>query len=616
MTNWKGFLLFGILPVLLANAPLPAQTVRARALADLPDEITGYQVHIIYAVPAGGQDSGLDVNGTLDRSVQSFQQWLAARTGGRSLRLDTSAGRADISFLRLAEGSGDVLAAGGFARAAIEAEVVAAGFDDPKKFYAVYYDGEGGAACAESAWPPDTVGSVAVLYLRGPACEAADFTGDPGAPGYRELVMLHQLMHGFGFVARCAPNQGLSGNLTSDPQDLMANEASAPWNPVNLDANHTDYYAHNNPGCLDLAQSVFLDQGSAAADSAPPAWPLPGTAAEDCAQEPALGSQQTGALATLNFLNATGREVEFHWLDQTGARALSRILLPWQAVQEATYEGGQWVVSETDGTCLAIYRAAAGYQRALLRPGRMAIAQGGIGEAFSLQPGLAPGTWVSVYGSGLAAGTASWSPAADQPLPVGLGATSVLVNGLPAPVSFVSPGQVNFLVPSGVAPGAVTVEVRNGPDRATLSMQASGVLPALYGVPLQTQAGAATYWMTALATRPSDASPVLVGNAAVDSRVARAAHAGDLLQLYAIGLGPTDPPVATDKPFTGSAPLRDGARVWFGTGEGQVQFAGLVSTGLYQINVVIPATVGAGDVLVTVEVEGVRSPGNVLLKVE
>jgi uncharacterized protein (TIGR03437 family) len=246
----------------------------------------------------------------------------------------------------------------------------------------------------------------------------------------------------------------------------------------------------------------------------------------------------------------------------------------------------------------------------------MAIAPGGIGEAFSLQPGLAPGTWVSVYGSGLAAGTASWSPAADQPLPVGLGATSVLVNGLPAAVSFVSPDQVNFLVPSGVAPGAVTVEVRNGPDRATVSMQASGVLPALYGVPRQTQAGATAYWMTALATGPSDASPVLVGKAAVDSGVARAAHAGALLQLDAIGLGPTNPPVATDKPFTGSAPLRDGARVWFGTDEGQVQFAGLVSTGLYQINVMIPATVGAGDVFVTVEVEGVRSPGNVLLKVE
>jgi uncharacterized protein (TIGR03437 family) len=321
-------------------------------------------------------------------------------------------------------------------------------------------------------------------------------------------------------------------------------------------------------------------------------------------------------LATLNFLNATEREVEFHWLDPTGARALSRTLLPWQAVQQATYQGGQWLVSETDGRCIAIYAVSAGYQRALLRPGQMAIAQGGIGEAFSLQPGLAPGTWVSLYGSVLSTGTASWSPAADLPLPVGLGSTTVLVNGLLAPVSFVSPGQINFLVPSGVTPGPVNVEVRNGPDRAVLSTQASVVLPALYAIPQQTQTGAFTYWLTALASGPTDKSPVLVGNAAVDSRVVRGAHSGDLLQLYAIGLGPTDPAVPTDKPFAGSAPLQGGARVWFGTDAGNVKFAGLVATGLYQVNVVIPTSVGAGDVFVTVEVDGVRSRNNVLLKVQ
>jgi uncharacterized protein (TIGR03437 family) len=37
---------------------------------------------------------------------------------------------------------------------------------------------------------------------------------------------------------------------------------------------------------------------------------------------------------------------------------------------------------------------------------------------------------------------------------------------------------------------------------------------------------------------------------------------------------------------------------------------------LYQVNVMIPMTVGAGDVFVTVEVDGVKSRGNVLLKVQ
>ena len=59
---------------------------------------------------------------------------------------------------------------------------------------------------------------------------------------------------------------------------------------------------------------------------------------------------------------------------------------------------------------------------------------------------VAPGEFISIFGTGLASTTAS---ATSLPLPgqAGLGGVQVTVNGVYAPLSYVSPTQINLLVP-------------------------------------------------------------------------------------------------------------------------------------------------------------------------
>src|SRR5580658_1377392 len=74
------------------------------------------------------------------------------------------------------------------------------------------------------------------------------------------------------------------------------------------------------------------------------------------------------------------------------------------------------------------------------------IEQGGIVNGASWSSPVAPGEIVSIFGADLAAAEQS----ASAPLPLNLGGTSVTINGIPAPLAFVSPTQINAYAPSSL----------------------------------------------------------------------------------------------------------------------------------------------------------------------
>lgn len=96
--------------------------------------------------------------------------------------------------------------------------------------------------------------------------------------------------------------------------------------------------------------------------------------------------------------------------------------------------------------------------------------------SFSLR--LAPGSIAAAFGQRLATATET---AGTIPLPTTLAGTTVRVNGEPAPLFFVSPGQVNFLIPNGTPAGAASIEVEAGDgtiSRGTIDV--SPVAPGLF----------------------------------------------------------------------------------------------------------------------------------------
>ncbi|MEM7676582.1 MAG: hypothetical protein AAF449_11325 [Myxococcota bacterium] len=237
--------------------------VPGRVLADQPDESALYQVHAIYVVPSDGQDRQLDVNGALERSITAFNTWLARQANGARVRFDRIDGQLDISFFRSSQTDAEMADNGPFVRDVLEDELSAAGFDQPNKMYAVYYDGTSTFACGGCTWPPDFVGRVVALYLNGlptftVPCRAHRFANDQDDLGYYEFAMLHEIVHALGFAALCAPNQGIGPHTTDDPLDLMY-AGDQPWQPARLDPGRDDYYDHGIDDCLDLKDSAFLE---------------------------------------------------------------------------------------------------------------------------------------------------------------------------------------------------------------------------------------------------------------------------------------------------------------------------------------------------------------------
>ena len=104
------------------------------------------------------------------------------------------------------------------------------------------------------------------------------------------------------------------------------------------------------------------------------------------------------------------------------------------------------------------------------------IANGGVVNAASYAPLIAPGSFVSIYGQNLADASASWASAITdgKTLPTSLGGVQVQINGKKAFVNYVAPGQINVLTPPDSTTGLVDIDVATNHGTATATV-GSGV---------------------------------------------------------------------------------------------------------------------------------------------
>jgi len=235
-------------------------TCTARSERDRPDDDPGYQVHVVYVIPADGVDRQLDLDGTISTSIAAADSWFTTAAGGRALRFDRYQGCLDITFYRMQRTDAEVEAQDAYVRNIIELELDNHGLTRPNKLYAAYYDGASNYACGGGAWPPQLLGQVGALYLHGVIggtlhCDDTPITTTP-TPGYWEFAILHELIHTLGMVPTCAPHETLSGHASDGPTDLMYS-GSEPWAPAILDLGNDDYFGSGS--CVDLSRSVYLD---------------------------------------------------------------------------------------------------------------------------------------------------------------------------------------------------------------------------------------------------------------------------------------------------------------------------------------------------------------------
>lgn len=237
--------------------------------------------------------------------------------------------------------------------------------------------------------------------------------------------------------------------------------------------------------------------------------------------------------------------------------------------------------------------------------------QNGVLNGASLQPGLVAGSWFAVFGANFGSTTRIWNAATeivDGNLPQSLDGVGVTVNGKPAAIYFISPGQINAQAPddAGLGPVEVVVTTPTGTsDPVIVDLQ-----PAAPGLFVFDPLG--RKYAAAVAADGSYLGPAALFGDALATRTARP---GETILLFGTGFGRTDPPVPPGKIFTGAASLAEPASVTIAGLPAAVAFAGLSGAGLYQINVTVPANAPPGDQPVVVRLSGRTSQDGVVLAV-
>jgi uncharacterized protein (TIGR03437 family) len=219
------------------------------------------------------------------------------------------------------------------------------------------------------------------------------------------------------------------------------------------------------------------------------------------------------------------------------------------------------------------------------------------------------GSWVSIYGTGLATTTRAWqsSDFVGTALPTTIDNVSVLIDGKKAAIGYVSPGQLNVIAPTDTATGSVAVQVTslNGTATGTATMQ--GYSPAFFT--FQSKYAAARHNSDGVAVAPAG----YLG-ASVPSRPAQP---GESIQIYATGLGPTTPAVSASQLLSAPAQISNLSQlqVTVGGATATVQYAGIVAPGEYQINLIVPQQQD-GDQTIVATIGGVASQASVFLPVQ
>jgi uncharacterized protein (TIGR03437 family) len=243
-----------------------------------------------------------------------------------------------------------------------------------------------------------------------------------------------------------------------------------------------------------------------------------------------------------------------------------------------------------------------------LRSSAPTIMPGGIVPVYSSVTTIQPGEWVSIYGTNLASSTLSW----NGNFPTSLGGTSVTINGKAAYLWFVSPTQINLQAPGDIATGSVPVVVTTASGTATSTVMLAQFAPSFLlldtkhvaGIILRSDGSGAYGGGTYDILGPTGTS---LGYATI------AAKAGDIVEIFAGGLGPTNPAVPPGQAFSGAAQAINPVTLLVNNVRLTPTFAGLVSAGLYQVNLTIPASLGTGDVSLVATVGGVQTPPNVVI---
>jgi uncharacterized protein (TIGR03437 family) len=333
---------------------------------------------------------------------------------------------------------------------------------------------------------------------------------------------------------------------------------------------------HRESGVAGCAPSavVLTETGIPNNFSVPAGWPanLVATMTDDC------GNGIEGGAVAANFSNGDA---------------------PLSLADQGS--GGQyvatWQPSNLSNTIVTLYGTSGVLKPALAQLAGVVTANqapvlnpNGVVDGFTFLAGgaLAPGTVASAFGAGLATSKTPASP--PTPLPTAYQSTQLIVGGFLTPLYYVSPTQLNVEIPAEI--------------RALQQYPAVGVVNGALTLPVTVPVVPIAPGVAAF----GDGSVIAQDSNFALVNAASPAHPGESIVIYLVGMGATNPAIASGKAAPGlnpgdtlaSATVQPVVNV--GNQTAKILFAGLTpgAIGLYQINFTVPSTVSAGSQSLTV----------------
>lgn len=190
------------------------------------------------------------------------------------------------------------------------------------------------------------------------------------------------------------------------------------------------------------------------------------------------------------------------------------------------------------------------------------------GASFRTGQPVTGGSWAAAFGT---FANVTQTTASVSPIPKSLGGVTVSVNGVAAPVYFVSPTQVNFLVPFAVTPGLRNVEIKTASATLTGTVRVMSAAPGIFA--------------------NATGGAILNQDGSLNGEQARARR-GQVISIFATGPGALSRAIedGAAAPSTPLATTVSSPEVFIGGVPAKVEFSGMAPgfSGLWQLNVTVP----------------------------
>jgi uncharacterized protein (TIGR03437 family) len=296
---------------------------------------------------------------------------------------------------------------------------------------------------------------------------------------------------------------------------------------------------------------------------------------------------------------------QYDYYGDGGAATSAALRFPWGVAVDAA---GKVYVADDENSTIRLLTPVAPLLSEAPKIDSTGVATAADFGGFS---SVAPGSWIEIHGSNLAARVRYWTVAdfhGDE-APTSLDGTTITIGGQPAFLYYISPDKIQAQIPSGVGLGpqevrAITTAGTSDPQMITVNEVQPGLLaPASLKL-------AGKQYTEALSP---DGSTLVLPPGAVQGSAARPAHPGETIVLYGVGFGRVTPNATAGSIVADDNSLILPFQVFFGGMPATVNYAGLApgTIGLYQFNVVVPDT-APGDAVPLTFAVGVRSGQQVL----